>query len=106
MQTPEDVYEDPIELLTAGVAAGHMKPVVYPWCPQCSQVGATIVERDKRCWHCKYDAFKPRPNAEVSGGTSGGGIALRASLGGQFSSPHEEAVILCTHPQLGDWVAG
>ena len=97
-QIPEDMYEDPIELLAAGVAAGHTEPAVYPWCPWCSRVGATVVELDGRCWHREYDAFEPRPVVEVTGGSNGGGVALRASLGGRFSSPHEEAVILCTHP--------
>ena len=70
--------------------------MVYPWCPHCSYVGATVVDMAGVCQHLTYSWLNPLPVMDISMGIQGGGVAIHAMLGGEFSSPHEQATMLVT----------
>ena len=68
--------------------------MVYPWYPSCSSVGANVVDLAGVCQHLTYSWDNHSPVMDVSVGMQGGGVAIYAMLGGEFSSPHEQATML------------
>ena len=56
------------------------------------------------CQHLTYCWHDPSPIVDVSAGSQGGGIAIHAMLGGEFSSPHEQATMLVADQHWGKWV--
>ena len=85
-----------MEKIPGGLDASHSQPMVYPWCPSCSSVGATGVDLAGVCQHLTYSWHNPSPVVDVSVGMQGGGVAIYAMLGEGFSSPHEQATMLVT----------
>ena len=56
------------------------------------------------CQHLTYHWHEPSPIVDVSVGSQGDGVAIHAMLGGEFSSPHEQATMLVTNQNWGEWV--
>ena len=57
------------------------------------------------CQHLTYHWHDPSLIVDVSMGSQGGGAVIHVMLGGEFSSPHEQATMLVTDQHGGEWVA-
>ena len=71
--------------------------MVYPWCPRSSSVGATVVDLAGVYQHLTCSWHNISPVVDISMGAQGGGVAIHTMLGGDFSSPHEQATMLVTN---------